>query len=70
MKQLAEAKKQVSAYIKKFNKIQFDHYNLISATADLVDTLEATVNGKMARNIHFVFIYLIDWFIFNFYLFF
>ncbi|KAF4083077.1 hypothetical protein AMELA_G00135920 [Ameiurus melas] len=47
MKQLAEAKKQVSAYMKKFNKIQVDHYNLISATADLVDTLEATVSGKM-----------------------
>ncbi|XP_034164759.1 lisH domain-containing protein ARMC9 isoform X3 [Pangasianodon hypophthalmus] len=47
MKQLAEAEKQVSAYMKKFSKIQADYHNLISVTAELVDSLEATVNGKM-----------------------
>ncbi|XP_047665869.1 lisH domain-containing protein ARMC9 isoform X2 [Tachysurus fulvidraco] len=46
-KQLAEAEKQVSTYMKKFSKIQADYHNLISVTAELVDSLEATVNGKM-----------------------
>ncbi|XP_060797130.1 lisH domain-containing protein ARMC9 isoform X2 [Neoarius graeffei] len=46
-KQLAEAEKQVSAYMKKFSKIQADYHNLISLTAELVDSLEATVTGKM-----------------------
>ncbi|KAM9460904.1 lisH domain-containing protein ARMC9 isoform 1-T1 [Clarias gariepinus] len=47
MKQLAEAEKKASAYMKKFSKIQADYDNLISVTAELVDSLEATVNGKM-----------------------
>ncbi|KAF7703149.1 hypothetical protein HF521_022156 [Silurus meridionalis] len=45
--QLSEAQKQVSAYMKKFSKIQADYHNLISVTAELVDSIEATVNGKM-----------------------
>ncbi|XP_053369497.1 lisH domain-containing protein ARMC9-like [Clarias gariepinus] len=47
MEQLAEAEKTASAYMKKFSKIQADYDNLISVTAELVDSLEATVNGKM-----------------------
>lgn len=58
MKQLAEAEKQVSSYMKKFSKLQADYHSLISVTAELVDSLEATVHGKMARNISFIFISL------------
>ncbi|XP_058257570.1 lisH domain-containing protein ARMC9 isoform X1 [Hemibagrus wyckioides] len=47
MKQLAEAEKQVSSYMKKFSKLQADYHSLISVTAELVDSLEATVHGKM-----------------------
>ncbi|KAI5609809.1 lisH domain-containing protein ARMC9 [Silurus asotus] len=34
--QLSEAQKQVSAYMKKFSKIQADYHNLISVTAELI----------------------------------
>lgn len=36
-------------YLKRFNKMQADYHNLIGVTAELVDSLEATVNGKMVR---------------------
>ncbi|XP_012683830.2 lisH domain-containing protein ARMC9 isoform X2 [Clupea harengus] len=45
--QLAEAEMKASTYIKKFHKMQADHHNLIGITAELVDSLEATVSGKM-----------------------
>lgn len=37
-------------YLKRFNKMQADYHNLIGVTAELVDSLEATVNGKMVRD--------------------
>lgn len=37
-------------YLKGFNKMQADYHNLIGVTAELVDSLEATVNGKMVRD--------------------
>lgn len=45
--QLAESDRRIATYIKKFNKIQADYHNLIGVTAELVDSLEATVSGKM-----------------------
>nr|XP_029490908.1 lisH domain-containing protein ARMC9 [Oncorhynchus nerka] len=45
--QLAEAEKRTSSYMRRFNKMQADHHNLIGVTAELVDSLEATVSGKM-----------------------
>lgn len=45
--QLAESDRRILNYIKKFNKMQDDYHNLIGITAELVDSLEATVNGKM-----------------------
>uniref|UniRef100_A0A8C6S4D8 LisH domain-containing protein ARMC9 n=1 Tax=Neogobius melanostomus TaxID=47308 RepID=A0A8C6S4D8_9GOBI len=45
--QLAESDRRIATYIKKFNKIQADYHNLIGITAELVDSLEATVSGKM-----------------------
>ncbi|KAM6326727.1 lisH domain-containing protein ARMC9 isoform 8-T8 [Podargus strigoides] len=46
--QLVESEHRTMTYLKQFNKMQADYYNLIGVTADLVDSLEATVNGKMA----------------------
>lgn len=37
-------------YLKRFNKMQVDYHNLIGVTAELVDSLEATVSGKMVRD--------------------
>lgn len=48
--QLAEAEMKASTYIKKFHKMQADHHNLIGITAELVDSLEATVSGKMVHS--------------------
>ncbi|KAK6320683.1 hypothetical protein J4Q44_G00097900 [Coregonus suidteri] len=45
--QLAEAEKRTTSYMRRFNKMQADHHNLIGVTAELVDSLEATVSGKM-----------------------
>lgn len=46
--QLAESDRRVASYIRKFSKMQADYHNLIGITAELVDSLEATVSGKMA----------------------
>ncbi|XP_036624999.1 lisH domain-containing protein ARMC9 isoform X3 [Trichosurus vulpecula] len=46
--QLVEAERRTMTYLKRYNKIQADYHNLIGVTAELVDSLEATVNGKMA----------------------
>ncbi|XP_048720608.2 lisH domain-containing protein ARMC9 isoform X6 [Caretta caretta] len=46
--QLVEAEHRSMTYLKRFNKIQVDYHNLIGVTAELVDSLEATINGKMA----------------------
>uniref|UniRef100_A0A3B3CNF4 LisH domain-containing protein ARMC9 n=1 Tax=Oryzias melastigma TaxID=30732 RepID=A0A3B3CNF4_ORYME len=45
--QLAESDRRVSSYLRKFNKMQADYHNLIGITAELVDSLEATISGKM-----------------------
>ncbi|XP_065737290.1 lisH domain-containing protein ARMC9 isoform X2 [Phocoena phocoena] len=46
--QLVEAERRSMTYLKRYNKIQVDYHNLIGVTAELVDSLEATVSGKMA----------------------
>ncbi|XP_049910848.1 lisH domain-containing protein ARMC9 isoform X2 [Epinephelus moara] len=45
--QLAESERRITSYVRKFNKMQADYHNLIGITAELVDSLEATVSGKM-----------------------
>ncbi|XP_068262300.1 lisH domain-containing protein ARMC9 isoform X1 [Nyctibius grandis] len=45
--QLVESEHRTMIYLKRFNKMQADYHNLIGVTAELVDALEATVNGKM-----------------------
>ncbi|XP_030885022.1 lisH domain-containing protein ARMC9 isoform X2 [Leptonychotes weddellii] len=45
--QLIEAERRSMTYLKRYNKIQADYHNLIGVTAELVDSLEATVSGKM-----------------------
>uniref|UniRef100_A0AAX7STF7 LisH domain-containing protein ARMC9 n=1 Tax=Astatotilapia calliptera TaxID=8154 RepID=A0AAX7STF7_ASTCA len=45
--QLAESDRRITSYVRKFNKMQADYHNLIGITAELVDSLEATVSGKM-----------------------
>lgn len=44
--QLVEAERKTMSYIKRHNKVQADYHNLIGITADLVDALEQTVQGK------------------------
>uniref|UniRef100_H2YYH6 LisH domain-containing protein ARMC9 n=1 Tax=Ciona savignyi TaxID=51511 RepID=H2YYH6_CIOSA len=44
---LIQAEKRSSAYMKRFNKLQADYHTLISITAELVDSLEQTVHGRM-----------------------
>lgn len=45
--QLVDAERRSMTYLKRYNKIQADYHNLIGVTAELVDSLEATVSGKM-----------------------
>ncbi|NWQ79129.1 ARMC9 protein, partial [Columbina picui] len=45
--QLVESEHRAMTYLKRFNKMQADYHNLIGVTAELVDSLEATVSGKM-----------------------
>uniref|UniRef100_A0A8C9LGK3 LisH domain-containing protein ARMC9 n=1 Tax=Pavo cristatus TaxID=9049 RepID=A0A8C9LGK3_PAVCR len=45
--QLVESEHRTMTYLKRFNRMQADYHNLIGVTAELVDSLEATVNGKM-----------------------
>ncbi|NXT30237.1 ARMC9 protein, partial [Syrrhaptes paradoxus] len=45
--QLVESEHRTMTYLKRFNKMRADYHNLIGVTAELVDSLEATVNGKM-----------------------
>ncbi|XP_061739288.1 lisH domain-containing protein ARMC9 isoform X4 [Nerophis ophidion] len=44
--QLEESEWRASTYKRKFNKMQADYYQLITITAELVDSLEATISGK------------------------
>uniref|UniRef100_A0A4W6D7Z4 LisH domain-containing protein ARMC9 n=1 Tax=Lates calcarifer TaxID=8187 RepID=A0A4W6D7Z4_LATCA len=45
--QLVESDRRIASYVRRFNKMQADYHNLIGITAELVDSLEATVSGKM-----------------------
>ncbi|XP_078420049.1 lisH domain-containing protein ARMC9 isoform X2 [Cetorhinus maximus] len=45
--QLAETERKAATYMKRYSKMQEDYHSLIGVTAELVDSLEATVNGKM-----------------------
>ncbi|KAM6127521.1 LOW QUALITY PROTEIN: lisH domain-containing protein ARMC9 [Phoenicopterus ruber ruber] len=45
--QLVESEHRTMTYLKRFKQMQADYHNLIGVTAELVDSLEATVNGKM-----------------------
>ncbi|XP_067851349.1 lisH domain-containing protein ARMC9 isoform X2 [Heptranchias perlo] len=45
--QLVETERKAATYMKRYSKIQEDYHSLIGVTAELVDSLEATVNGKM-----------------------
>ncbi|XP_069068960.1 lisH domain-containing protein ARMC9 [Pleurodeles waltl] len=45
--QLSEVEHRAITYMKRFNRLQADYHNLIGVTAELVDSLEATVNGRM-----------------------
>lgn len=47
--QLVEAENRTMTCLKQYNKMQLDYRNLSRVTAELVDSLEATVNGKMVR---------------------
>lgn len=52
--QLVESDRRVASYVRKFNKMQADYHNLIIITAELVDSLEATVSGKMVGGLGYV----------------
>ncbi|XP_069753165.1 lisH domain-containing protein ARMC9 isoform X2 [Narcine bancroftii] len=45
--QLTETERKAATFMNRYKKIQEDYHNLIGVTAELVDSLEATVNGKM-----------------------
>ncbi|XP_046564710.1 lisH domain-containing protein ARMC9-like [Haliotis rubra] len=43
---LLDAEKKTSTYMRRHSRVQADYHNLIGITADLVDALESTVQGK------------------------
>ncbi|NXC01866.1 ARMC9 protein, partial [Orthonyx spaldingii] len=45
--QLVESEHRHMTYVKRLYKLQVDYHNLIGVAAELVDSLEATINGKM-----------------------
>ncbi|KAM9386157.1 lisH domain-containing protein ARMC9 [Pholidichthys leucotaenia] len=45
--QLVESDRRIVSYVQKFNKMQADYHNLIGITAEVVDSLEATISGQM-----------------------
>ncbi|XP_075878712.1 lisH domain-containing protein ARMC9 isoform X3 [Nelusetta ayraudi] len=45
--QLVESDRRIATDVQKFNKMQADYHNFIVITAELVDSLEAAVSGKM-----------------------
>ncbi|XP_029905476.1 lisH domain-containing protein ARMC9 isoform X2 [Myripristis murdjan] len=44
--QLVESERRTASYMRRFNKMQASYHNLIGITAELVESLEATVSGK------------------------
>ncbi|XP_060934243.1 lisH domain-containing protein ARMC9 [Limanda limanda] len=45
--QLSESERRISSCVRKFSKMQSDYRNLVGITAELVDSLVATVSGKL-----------------------
>uniref|UniRef100_A0A671Z3U0 LisH domain-containing protein ARMC9 n=1 Tax=Sparus aurata TaxID=8175 RepID=A0A671Z3U0_SPAAU len=45
--QLVESDRRIASFVRKFSKMKADYQSLIGITAELVDSLEATVSGKM-----------------------
>lgn len=48
--QLADSEKRTMAFMRKFNRVQSEYHSLIGITAELVDSLENTINGKPVSN--------------------
>lgn len=48
--QLAKREHRYVTNLRLFHKLQMDYYNLLGVTAELVDSLAATVTGKMVRD--------------------
>lgn len=48
--QLMESEKRTMAFMRKFNRVQSEYHTLIGITAELVDSLENTINGKPVSN--------------------
>ncbi|RNA21811.1 lisH domain-containing ARMC9 isoform X2 [Brachionus plicatilis] len=48
--QLAESEKRTMAFMRKFNRVQSEYHSLIGITAELVDSLENSINGKPVSN--------------------
>ncbi|XP_033107684.1 lisH domain-containing protein ARMC9-like isoform X2 [Anneissia japonica] len=44
---VVDAEKKATAYVKRYNYLQSDYHNLIGITAELVDSLENCINGNM-----------------------
>ncbi|XP_032821750.1 lisH domain-containing protein ARMC9 isoform X2 [Petromyzon marinus] len=42
-----DADRRATGYTRRYSKLQADYHGLISVTAELVDSLEATISGKM-----------------------
>ncbi|KAJ8277188.1 hypothetical protein GJAV_G00072370 [Gymnothorax javanicus] len=45
--QVGEAERRAASSARRFSKMQADYHNLIGVTAELVDSLVATISGKM-----------------------
>lgn len=43
--QMVDSERKATTYMKRYNRMQADYHNLIGITADLVDSLERTVQG-------------------------
>ena len=48
-RKVCEGERRVGHYRRRLEKLQGDYHNLIGITADLVDTLEATLQGRPVR---------------------
>lgn len=48
--QLVKCEHRYMTNLKRFHKLQVDYRNLLGVTAELVDSLEATVIGKTVRS--------------------
>lgn len=48
--QLVRREQRYLTNLKRLHKMQIDYSNLLGITAELVDSLEATITGKMVRD--------------------